>query len=87
MLPSMAIPSAQVGLIIAAAGRETLLRNWSWSMAFDFGGKIAWHIPFPQEATHMSSVLAVVKLRHRMEAPVWRVMPSSSRWKRTITRT
>jgi hypothetical protein len=29
-----AILSAQAGLIRAAADRGTLLRNWSWSMAF-----------------------------------------------------
>jgi hypothetical protein len=33
LLPSMALSSAQLGLILAAVSREMLLRDWSWSMA------------------------------------------------------
>ena len=33
LLPSMALSSAQLGLIIAAVSGESLLRDWSWSMA------------------------------------------------------
>ena len=40
LLPSMALSSAQLGLIIAAVSRETLLGDWSWSMALYRGEKI-----------------------------------------------